>query len=119
MPVCIQVFSSLCLLWGASALVNGAMKGEKDKEVGFGMIPYNSRNVYVHAAGLPAIKFIQGMHLTGNTRQISVQLVSIACGLLTEPHFCREPTTGGLHPICKKDNSGDASKCVFYRAASR
>ena len=50
MPMCIQVCASLCLLWGASALVNGAMKGEKDKEAEFGTIPYNSRTMYVHAA---------------------------------------------------------------------
>lgn len=64
MPICIQVCGSLCLLWGASALVNGAVKGERDEEVGFGTFPYNSRTVYVCAAQLSAMKFIQGMHCT-------------------------------------------------------
>lgn len=64
MPTYIHACASLCLLWGASALVNGAMKGEKDRAVGFGTVPYNSRTVYVHAARLPAMKFIQGMDCT-------------------------------------------------------
>lgn len=99
MPTCIQVFASLCLLWGASALVNGAVKGEKDKEVGFGTIPYNSRTAYVHAAWLPAMKFIQGMNPSIPSRQYEADFCTAAldcCVSLTEPQFCREPTTGGL-----------------------
>lgn len=53
----IQEHASLCLLWGS-------MKGEKDKEVRFGMIPYNSRTVYVQAVCLPAVKSSQGMYCT-------------------------------------------------------